>query len=545
MDRPNVRNDCDHGGEHYPPGATAKGGYAAGRKSLWCGFAVLPVLVLLPLINQPLIADHRFNVFQYGGALTQRPWRVITDPIASIPNYFEHGNFRPLGRMVEQALDLAAFSLSRALDLPVGVSLRVVAMICVALLCLATVLWAETVSGRDPLLSAQPSIGALLIALAVPLVLVGAFPSAVVLFTALYFISAALVLIVATVVARRRWFDSGNACPIALGAAALGGACLGAFNEIAYLAVPLAAVTVAARGLLTLQMTPVALIRTTAARMVLALAAGFVMVFAPVRLIIAQRCSDRGGCYSPSELSISGAVFRALENRMVSALPPTPWTASGVSPAEALPGGNLALLGLHALVILVALLLWRGVSWGAMPSPRGVAALAVAGGSLIFGAGLAMALTSEIQDRVSAGQLVVGTGWRETGLATAGTALVVAALGLAVVRLCGRLRGQRGAAVSTATVVGLLTVGAMTTLGVNAALADSQRPGAEAALFDNISVALLDGDPEKDDVRCGLLDDFVDLHPSRHEWQDRLSTALESASQAWHGAPFCSGTSDD
>lgn len=533
----------DHAGE---PGVQARAEAAqvksasTGWGRLWWRVGILPVLVLLPLVNQPLVADHRFNVFQYGGDLSRRPWGIITDPISTIPNYFNHGNFRPLGRMVEQGLDFLAFSLSGALDVPVGIALRVVGMLCVVLLCVTTVVWAETVSRQEPLMTGPPSIATLMTALGVPLLLVGTFPSAVVVFTALYFGSAALVLLVATAAARRDWFDSQRAGILLLGSAALVGACLAAFNEIAYLAAPLAAATVAARGLLTLDMSFGALVRTTAARVVLALGAGFVAVVVPVRLIIAGRCSD-GGCYSPSALNISEAALPALGHRLLSAMPPTPWTAAGTHPAEWLPGSNVALLVLHALVIVLIVLSLRDALASRLLPGRGVIALALAGGALLVGAGAAMALTVEIQERVASGQFAVGSGWRENGLLAAGTALVVAAAGTALARLGGQLGTPRTARAVAGTLMSVLGVGAMITMGVNAAVAADQRPDEEAELFDRISIALLHGGPDNDAERCAMVEEFGDLHPNRAGWHDRLRLALESASAARHEMPFCSG----
>lgn len=518
-------------GRAVSPDAPRHGG---GRWWLVC---LLPVLVVLPLINYPLRADHRFNPFLYGGDLTQRPWEVVTGPLNSIPNYFEHGNFRPLGRMVEQGQDLMAFSLSRAFDVPMPIALRVVSMIFIAFLCVATVWWAETVSSTTPLPHREPSVVGVLTALAVPTFLVGTTSSAVVLFTSLYFCSAALVLLFATAAARLDWLRSRHAGVGALAAAAVAGAAGAAFNEITYLAVPLAVVTVGARGLLTLRMPPADLVQSAAARLLLAATIGFAAVVVPVRFLIAQHCAD-GGCYSASSLSLTDEVPLALAHRLGSTLPGQSWLAAGATPADWLPRANPAHLLILLVVLAIATALWRRARSAPLPDPWALGALLVAGLLLLLGASLAMALTAEIQERVSTDRMTLGRGWRDLGLVAAGGALVVAAVGALLLRW-GTRRGRRAAV--TTGVVGVLTVTAMITLNVNATVAADQRPDPGVELFDRISIALMHHGPDGEEG-CAMLEEFAELHSDGSAQQGRLERALDSASQAWHGVPFCDTT---
>ncbi|WP_109473682.1 hypothetical protein [Ornithinimicrobium cavernae] len=509
---------------------------------LWSRVVLLPVVVLLPLLHLPLVADHRFNIFRYGGDLTRNPWEIIAAPISSVPNYLGHGNFRPLARMVEQGQDFLALSLSRVTDLPVPMALRVVALVFAVLVCVAAVLWAETLSREGPALSGRPSALALLTALTFPMFLVASTGSAVVLYTSLYACSVAVVLLVASWTSRRAGFDSRRAGPVLLVAAVLIGAAMAAFNEITYLAVPLAVVTVAARGLLTLRMRLVDVLVSRAARVVLAAAVGFAAVLVPVRLLIAERCAD-GGCYAASDLSVTEAALPALGHRLLSAVPPVPWLAAEPSPQRWVPQTDPVLLGsLGALAVLVLLTAWE-VRTRHLPPWRVVLVVVLAGLALLVGSSLAMALTTEVQNRVAGGEWPVGRGWRDLWLVAAAGSVVVAGVGCLLARIAGGPHRRAGRLVMMALVV-LLGTGSSVTLGVNEAQDAHERAGSEGDLFDRISVALADHDTGTDAQRCALLAEFATIHPQRLDWQERLDTALESASQAWHQAPFCSGDHD-
>lgn len=511
----------------------------AWRRLGWSA-ATLPVLVLLPLVNQPLRADHRFNVFRFGGDLTQRPWEVITQPLTTVPAYLDHGNFRPVGRIIERSQDLLAFAVSGALDLPVTTALRLVDLTFVALLAVVAVIWAETVSSTHSLLSRPPSAVALTTALVLPVLLVATRNSAVVLFTSLYFASAALVLLVAAAAAQRRWLETTAVTrPALMTAAALGGA-LAAFNEVAYLAAPLAALTVAIRGVVTLGRPLTDLCRSAAARVLVAGLAGFAAVFLPVRAVIAARCRD-GGCYAASDVEVSAAVLPTLGHRLVSAMPGAGWAAAAGEPTDLLPGSGPALVIL-ALAALLVLALGLDLVRRRLPSTREAAAAVVAGAGLLLLTSGAMALGSAVQDQVVDGW-PVGSGWRDLPLAATGAALAIVGAGLALAGLAAR-QGRQPRRLAAVTVVVLAGFGSLVTTSVNSSVAEALRPSREGELFDRISVAFLHFDPSREDTRCSLLHEFEDIHPDRADWHGRLREALDSAAHARHDTAWCTeGTS--
>src|SRR4051812_6339817 len=208
--------------------------------------ALVPLVVLAPLVALAPTADHRFNIYWHGGLFRDAPPRIVPHTLDSLGGYLRAGNFRPLGRMLEKLLDLVAYTLGDLTGLPINVTLRLVTAAAAVLLGIAALVLAESVVAGGPLLRRAPSTLAAVVPFAVGAGLVAAGRSSpVILFGGLYLTSAALVLAVAAAICRigpdarvRFWWW----LPLVAG-----GAALAAFNELAYLALPLATAAVAAR----------------------------------------------------------------------------------------------------------------------------------------------------------------------------------------------------------------------------------------------------------------------------------------------------------
>src|SRR3954454_17462417 len=197
--------------------------------------ALAPLVVLAPIVALAPTADHKYNVYWHGGLFRDDPLRIVPDTLGSLPGYLRNGNFRPLGRMLEKLADLAAYALGD-FGVPASIGLRVVSIAAAMLLGVATLVLAEIVVTRGRLFRGEPSTVSAMtpFALAAGLVAAGR-SSPVVLFGGLYFTTAALVLLVVAAVVRiarvRAW-----QWPLLIA----GGAALVAFNELTYLALPLA-----------------------------------------------------------------------------------------------------------------------------------------------------------------------------------------------------------------------------------------------------------------------------------------------------------------
>ena len=108
------------------------------------------------------------------------------------------------------------------------------------------------------------------------------------------------------------------------GYAVLVGAALAMFNEMAYLALPLAVVAVFVRGPVGAGLGPRQVLSSAGARLTALVWLGFLPVFLPVRVMIYLHCSG-GGCYRGSDIAPSADMLVAWPNRMLSWLPPLMW----------------------------------------------------------------------------------------------------------------------------------------------------------------------------------------------------------------------------
>jgi hypothetical protein len=478
---------------------------------------VVPLTVTAPLLSLVADADHRYNVWWHGSIGQERPWRLVTDNLRSVPMYVGFGNFRPLGRMLEWSVDTAAYVFGEVTHLPVQVGLRLVSALAAGALCAAAVVFAEAVTATGRMFAEPPArpIALLPFAFAAGLCAAGRL-STTVLFGGLYFLSAALVLAVAAWVARGpRW----GALVV------LAGATLAVFNEVAALAPPLATAAVLARG------GPARL------RPALLLWAGFLPVFVPIRFVLYQACRD-GGCYGNSDLVLGPGAGGALTNRLTAWLPPLQW---GEAMRDA---GSVSKVVFGVAVVVLALLAARVV----VEAPRlpglgrrGAVRLVVAGGPvLLLGAALG-SINPQTQTLAEAGRW--GLGWRDSGLTTAGGALLLAGL----LALAGRVLVTR-----LALVVLVLLGAGTTTVNQAYAVGGDRLPYAVLTGAIATEVAQFDRGPAGNTRRCALLDQFDALFrdvpysrfatgelPGTHSSGQRMAVTASMATEQMYGRPFC------
>ncbi|NMO52564.1 hypothetical protein HH310_15350 [Actinoplanes sp. TBRC 11911] len=453
---------------------------------------LVPIVVLLPLITLTPGADHRFNVYSNGGRFAADPLRLPWSVVESLPTYLALGNFRPLGRLVEWSLDVAAFAFTGLLGVPATIGLRVVSFAAAVLMTLAAVLFAESLTGRGRLFAAPPSTFVALLPFAVGAGLVAAGrTSTTVLFGGLYFTSAALVLAVAAWACRAR-----RAGPLVV----VAGAALAAFNEIAYLALPLATVAV----LIRFYVTRVSL----GWRFVTLLWAGFLPVFVPIRVLIYRQCAH-GGCYTGSDIAVGGAPA-TFPQRLVAWLPPLQWERAGLHSA-----GIIVVLALAVLIVLAV----RTPLGGPRGDRRQTLGLVLGAVTiLLLGAALA-ALNADVQ------HMPWGQGWRESGLtAVAGALLLVAA-------------GRRFPRPALAVLVAL----AVCSVAANRDFRDASGGGRYPYLHDRIAqeVAGFDPTPDGDARRCALRAAFI-RNGADPAQVARLDLSLDRATRQLAGRRFCS-----
>jgi hypothetical protein len=521
-----------------------------GTRRLWRSAArraaLVPLVVLAPLVALAPTADHRYNVYWHGGEIRSDPFELIRYSWVTIPLYFDNGNFRPLGRMVEGFMDLAAFLLMDFAGLPANVALRVVSFVAAMVLTGVAVIFAESVVHRGRLFASAPSR----LSAAVPFAVGAGFVAAggtstTILFGGLYWLSAALILAVAAVLCRAVTAESRRVGRTRGALALLAGAALAMFNEMAYLALPLAVVAVLVRGRFVLGLDRRQLLASAGTKLTGLLWLGFLPVFVPVRVMIFLHCADNA-CYRGSDLSLDGQALVALPNRMLSWLPPLMWQTATRS---ADGGWVVGALPLVAAVIL-GFLAWR--AWkdldGLSPVDRGQAfAVAIAGFAvLLFGSCLA-ALNAEVQSRVADGRW--GEGWRDSAVTGVGGPLLV--LGLLAAACAGR-RQRWG----VGTVVVLLAVTATISTAANKAW-QTDTVGNKSSILNNAvahEIADFDRSAAGDARRCGLREQFVVLYqngisnskdlyeyPGQRSPVGRFDATVDTATKQLYGVRFCRG----
>ena len=485
--------------------------------------ALVPLPVLAPLVALAPSRDHRFNLYWHGGMFRDDPLRIVSHTVDTLPGYLQLGNFRLFGRMLEKALDAAAYAMSEVLGLPVNVTFRLVSFVSAVLLSVVAVLLVESVVARGRIFRRPPSTAAAVLPFAVAAGFVAAGgASPIVLFGGLYLASAALVLGVAAGVCRierLRWWS----VPLLV----LGGAALAAFNEIAYLAPPLATVAVLARGRLVLGAAGRRLLTAVPARAVGLLWLGFLPVFLAVRVVIQRYCAA-GPCYRGSDVHLGPEVLEALPVRAVAWLPPLLWRAAVGE--RSLPAGA---------VLVAALLILGALAWHTIRElPRlsvvgrraATALVVVAATAVLLGAGLG-ALNADVQQLVASGRW--GTGWRDSAVTTAAGAMLLVA--------AAHLAPRRGWL--PAVLVVLLAAGATVSATANKRHRDTTMTTAAARLADRVAVEMADFDPSAAGAgrRCALAAEFRALHPDVPYSVRRFDESLDVAARQRAGVPFCAG----
>ena len=489
--------------------------------------ALVPLIVLTPLVALAPTADHRFNVYWHGALFRDDPLRIVPHTLDSLQGYLRAGNFRPLGRMLEKLLDLAAYTLCDVFGLPANVALRLVSFAAAALLCGAALLLAESVVARGALLRRPPSTLAAVVPFAAGGGLIAAGRSSpVILFGGLYLTSAALVLAVPAVLCRidprrrirARWW------PVLI----VAGVALAGCNEIVYLALPLATAAVAARGRWVLRLPWRRLPTGAAARALGLLWLGFLPVFLAVRVVIHRYCAA-GPCYRGSDLAAGPAVLQALPVRLTAWLPPLMWE-SAVRGGGSRPwlSGVVLIVALLVLAALAAHALRDLPRLGAVPRPAAAALLVVAGTSIVLGAALA-ALNGDVQQIVAAGRW--GQGWRDSAVTMPAGALLLAAAGHLV-------RPRRAL---LAGLVVLLAAGAAVSATANKRFRDTVAATPAARLDDRLAQAVTEFDPTPAGAarRCQLRAEFFALFQAAPFSLRRFDQAFDAAAGQRAGVPFC------
>ena len=489
--------------------------------------ALAPTIVLAPLLTLAPEADGRFHIYLHGARYAPNPLRMVPDTLRDIPQFLGAGNFRPLGRVVEKTLDLSAFWLIDFFQLPLNIAVRVVSMLMFALLGIVVVVFAEALLAAPGKLFRQaPGRLSAVLPFAVAAGCVAAGPFSVpVMYGAIYAVATALVLSVAAVLARAVRPGTGRVPRSRALLALAAGAALAAYNEIAYLALPVATAVCLVRGRLVLGESWRALASGAAARLLGCLWLGFLPVFVLVRAIIWTNCRD-GDCYDGSDLAVNGEVLTLLPARLVAWLPPLMWPVVARSAQDDGFGVYLRIAPLLALAAL---------AWFAIRAARGLrpvdrrAGLAVAAcGAVLVALGAVLAsLNPWLQEAV--GRYGFAMGWREGGILLAGGALILTGLSAAAV--------VRYPARGTTVLIVLLALTASVSAAANHRFLDSRSARLEGQLTNEVGAELADFGRQRfgNAARCTLQQQLHTLYAQSPWDRQRLDWSLDRATRVLHG----------
>jgi hypothetical protein len=514
--------------------------HAAGWRSLVATTALVPILVLLPLLGVPVRADKRFNPYRFGGEYFERPWGIVTDQLRSVPDYLDRGNFRPLGRIVERSQDLLAFALADALRLPLHVPVRALGLLAVAGTGVLTLLLIGSLARDRPLLSDDPDPPLALVPLAVAVPLVAADnASTIVLYTDLYFTAAAVALTASLGLVQHRLLTTDRLTPAMVTVAALGGVVLASFNELTYLGPPLALAALVARGTITLRLPLQRFVRTAAVKAAAVGCGAFLLVFVPARYEIARRCTG-DECYAASDIDLAGASLELLGQRLVSWWPPTAWDiATGDVEGRWYLTRNPVLLVAMVAIVYVGVRAWRRLRTPSETEARAALSLGLVAAVLLILPAV-LATLSALNQAALADGWDARSGWRDTTYFVIGAATLTLAVAVALLAAV-RERSGRARQLMAGLVVVVLVAGAVVTLGANKTYSyrigdrDDSRLQARIAL----AVTYFDPTPAGNRARCALLEEFAELRGVDPDQARRLQRGLDNASQARHQRDFC------
>jgi hypothetical protein len=496
--------------------------------------AILPGLCGLPLLGLPLLNDDRFDIYEYGAEYASRPAGIFVDQIQLIAFHLQvHGNFRPIGRMVERMQDTVVFLISEASGLPANLLQRAWFTLTLALLGVVLVLYATTLTTAHRIFDRPPPRPAVLLPLAfAPLLIASGSAGPVVLFTDIYFQTAVLVLLVAMWAGRLEHFEVRQARLVELVVAAFVGVVMAAFSELAAVAAPVTVLTVVVRGRTALGHSWTHLRSAVGAKLVGAGMGGFLALFLPVRGYLAVHCATYD-CYALSEMVFTTRTPAIMLSRSVSWLPPLAWgVATEPSAGWWFVPDHPATLLLVIAVVLASVQLLRG-SLTAENPPGAARALLVLGGLMVLAGAAIGGTSSHMQGRWWS----IGTGWRDTTLLVIGGALV---LGGATVGTLERLQATRRRHLSVIP-GGLLVLAMAVTLQANGIKAEAVRSEPESMILNQIalSVADLDRTEAGRQHRCELLARFLRVYESGSYEELRMEEALDQATLRMHDMSYC------
>ena len=558
---------------------------------LWPAAAAPALIVTAPLLGFSLQGDERQRAYEAARLYGSNPLEAARGVYTDIGVFLDHGNFRPIGRFTEAIERSFTVEAAEATGLTLSAVQGVLRVLAVAVL---AVVATRVAAALAPRLS-SPATARLHPATALfPLIfaatLVAAGPAGSLTKYSFRIIGwMILILLLALAVARDRDLQTRPVSWRELALMASLGLAASMTYDLVYVAPPLAAAFMLARNTANGHSFKNVL-RTAALRRWAAFSAGFLAAFVPIRLIIADRCSQND-CYAASEIDVSGEMVQMAAGRALSGAPPAgwhhvselvryadlrtpPWPSipPGVDPgavrADEVTYGlsdfaaNSLIAVLLAATVLVTVRSARSAARLADAEPGSTGSWRPAASLGAFGAAATLlgALLVSPSAWLRWWEPQIGEAWRESVLVQTGWSFMIASVVAAVGASASRVfRSDAGAAghsspwsssrirrVTWRTAAAVVGIGVALTLLANARMAHIDRATPVSTLVDEISAAALSIDPtERGNARrCSLIDAYTQIFPDSRWWQGGPNhrAALDEFMLDRHGWPFCDPT---
>jgi len=514
--------------------------------------AALPaVLSTAPLVGISLHSDERRTVFEHALEYSSNPFRAAAGATSGIDGFLNIGNFRPIGRFLDFFEHGVLFEASNASGLPPYVMNGIVRVLMIVVLVLTVIRLVERLGSATTGPSADTESSNRrgdLTGIAMATVLVaGGFANGLVTFSFLFIGTTALTLWIAMFVTRDRDLCTRPTSRSELVLVIFVGTLSAATYDMVYLVPPLAMVFLLARAYGTEMAWP-EVRRSAAARRLGALWVGFLAVFVPVRIIIAQRCSGRT-CYDASDVRLHIDAAQAFIVRLISSGPPTGWFYNSyfLNKRDVGYGINDLLSSLVLLAAVVGLfaiaaraILQEPKAEPSAESPhisnRSLIAIVGFGASVSVMAAALVSLASRIQVEGPA----PGGGWRESILSQTGIGIVFVAVIIAVVE---RLAASTGRGRRIRNIFLALSLGAVmsATLFANQQMNVFDRQDQASAASKEIGLEMVTfvDTPEANERRCVLADRYSLLTAEEFHGGPETIAVINELAIARHGRPFC------
>lgn len=536
--------------------------------------AIPALIVTAPLSGIAFQNDERRSAYRHAARGRDNPIDALGYSYDSAGTFLDAGNFRPLGRFVQSLSGGFGFGAAEATGIAPHAVNGIVRLLSVFLLAVAGTRVVAALSGPSESRTE-------LIAIVYPLILgmtlvANGRGGPLVYFPGVFVVAAAAVLAVCLAVARqgdmlrRRLRASELLVMVLLGASAA------MFHDLAYVAPPLAAAFVVARAS-AIGLPWKNVIRSAASGRWAALTTGFLLVFVPVRLVIAARCGQHQ-CYAPSDLSFSGDIAGLVATRLMSGSPSSGWSLISdlarrygldFGLGDLLANAFLALLMAAIVAVTVAAAVRANACAGrhpaieALPTTETVTSVGVTSRQPSDPAAQSSALRQHCRTSIALGLLGVATaglpallvslsrwlqqsridhGWRDTVFVQVGWSFTISSVLLLLLAAVSRYIGRDPHRICAIGAAVLLGVGLSYTLLTNSRLAQIDRRTPESAITAQIATATIshDSTDRGNELRCALIDAYSQQVPE-HLWVGAPGVLedLDALVLGRHGRPFC------